>query len=94
MTQMNYRGGGQNVSMAAMVAIVAALGSFFLSCSGRGVFGLVAAIVGVIFGFLGFMRAASPRVRGGMISLAAIGLSVVALVPAILAMLGKMASYL
>jgi len=68
-------------SLASIVAIVAAIASFFVH---SGVFGLVLAIAAIVLGLVGFVKAASPRVSGGMISLVAIGLGVIAAVFAVL----------
>ena len=72
-------------SAASIIAIVAALGSFYLSFNGMGVRGLLVAGVGVIFGIMGFLRAASPRVSGGILSLAALALSAIGSVVALVA---------
>lgn len=72
---------GQVHSLASIVAIIAAIASFFVH---SGVFGLVLAIFAIVLGLVGFVKAASPRVSGGIISLVAIGLGVIAAVFAVL----------
>ena len=50
----------------------------------RSVLGMILAIVAVVAGGLGMMIAASPRRRGGVLSLVSIGLGLIALVKAVL----------
>jgi len=67
------------VATAAIIAIVAAICSFF-----SGAFwGLILAVVAVVAGGIGMLIAVSPRRRGGLLSLAAILLGVIALVRAV-----------
>jgi Domain of unknown function (DUF4112) len=77
------RGGARmkpTIATAAIVAICAAIASFM-----SGAFwGLILAIVAVVAGGLGMLIAVSPRRRGGILSLASIGLGVIALVKAVL----------
>ena len=68
-------------SIASILAIVAALASFFVNSGGLG---LVLAIAAIVLGVVGFLMAASPRVSGGLLSLASIGLGVVAAVFALI----------
>ena len=84
----------QRFSGASIVAIICAVGSFFLSFSGHGTFGLIAAIVGILAGVIGFVMAASPRERGGLMSIVSIVLCVIALIPAILVMTGHLVQHL
>jgi hypothetical protein len=72
-------------SAASIIAIIAALGSFYLSFNGMGFRGLLVAAIGVIFGLIGFLRAASPRVSGGILSLAAVALSAIGSIVALIA---------
>ena len=67
-------------SVPAIIAIGAAIGSFFV---GPGL-GLVLAIVAIIAGLIGVMLALSPRVRGGMISTISIVAGLIGIVAAIL----------
>lgn len=71
-------------SATAVLSIIAALGSYYLSYSGHGVWALLAAIIGVCAGVLGLIMSASPRFKGGALSFTAIVLSVIAIVPALL----------
>ena len=73
--------GGQARSLASILAIVAAIASFFVY---SGIWGVVLAVVAVVLGLVGFAKAASPRVSGGILSLCAIGLGLIAAVFAVL----------
>lgn len=61
--------GPQAKSMASILAIVAAVAAFIVN-NAAGKFGL--AILAVLLGLVGMIRAASPRVSGGILSIAAI----------------------
>jgi hypothetical protein len=76
---------GPAKSAASIIAIIAAIGSFYLSFKGMGFRGLLVAGIGVIFGLVGFLRAASPRVSGGILSLTAVALSAIGAVVALIA---------
>lgn len=78
---------------AAVLAIAATVASFVLSCSGRGLTGLIAALVGMAAGVVGFVWGAAPGFRGAVLSLIAIFLSTLALVPAIAALAGKLSRH-
>lgn len=78
----------QRQSAAAITSIIAAVGSYIATCSGHPIWGLIAALVSIPAGLIGFVLAASPRIRGGMISLAAIALGVIGLVISILGIVG------
>ena len=73
-------------SGASIVAIIAAIGSFILSARGREFLALMAAGLAIIAGLLGALRATSPRVSGGVLSLAAIVLGAIAVVVALVAL--------
>jgi len=78
----------EKTGLAAILSIVAAIGSFFLTFSGHSFFGFLTAIASVILGFIGLMMAASPRVSGGIISIVAIVIGALGCVIAILGMVG------
>lgn len=78
----------QSVSIAAIVAIVAAIGSYVLTCMGHPMWALIAALLSIPIGIVGFVMAASPRVRGGILSITAIILGALAAVVAVLGMTG------
>lgn len=73
-------------SAASIVAILAAIGSFVLSANGRELWALVAAIVAIGAGMLGGMRALSPRVSGGILSILAVVLGAIAVIVALIAL--------
>jgi hypothetical protein len=60
----------QKTGTAAGLSITAAIGCFILTFSGHPVWGFAGAILSIIFGFIGLIAAASPRVSGGIISIA------------------------
>jgi hypothetical protein len=74
-------------SGASILAIVAAILSFYFSSQGREILGLVGGIVAIGAGLLGTLRAVSPHVRGGIMSLAAVGLGVIAILVAVVALI-------
>ena len=73
----------------AILAMIASLGSMFLSCSGRPMWGLILAILSVPFGLVGFIRAASPQISGGLASIFSILIGVVGIAVALIAMFAK-----
>jgi hypothetical protein len=73
-------------SAASIVAIILAIGSFVLSANGREILALVAAIIAIGAGLLGGMRALSPRVSGGILSILAVVLGVIAILVAVVAL--------
>lgn len=78
---------GQTRSAASVLAIVAAIVSFFFSARGREFIGLFAAIVAIGAGLLGGLRALSPRVSGGLLSIAAVLLGAIAIIVALIALI-------
>lgn len=78
---------GQARSAASIVAILAAIGSFVLSANGREFLALFAAIVAIGAGLLGGMRALSPRVSGGILSILAVVLGAIAIIVALIALI-------
>ena len=76
-------------STASVVAIIAAIVSFFLSGTDREVWGFIVALVAIGAGLIGGVKALSPRVSGGILSIMAVVLGVIALLFSVLAgMLG------
>ena len=73
-------------SVASIVAIVAVALSFYQSFKGNGTVALLCALLAIGAGSLGFFRAASPHVRGGILSITAVGLAVIAIVVAMIAL--------
>jgi len=79
----------QRMGTSAILAVIASLGSMFLSCSGRPLWGLILAVLSIPFGLFGFIRAASPEIKGGFASIFAIIVGVVGVGVALVAMLFK-----
>jgi hypothetical protein len=75
---------------SAILAILAAIGSYVATFSGRPIIGLVVALLALPFGVLGLISAASPRISGGILSIVAIVLAIFGLGLAILVMLGML----
>lgn len=85
-------GGGPVVSgparsAASIVAIVAAIASFYFSSKGREFVGLITAFLAIAAGLLGGLRALSPRVSGGLLSIAAVVLGAIAVLVALVALI-------
>jgi hypothetical protein len=78
----------QRTGAMAIGAIIAAVVSFFFTFTGHPFWGLISAIISVPLGFIGVMMAASPRVGGGMLSIAAIIIGVLAMGVAVLGFIG------
>jgi hypothetical protein len=72
-------------STASIIAIIAAIFSFVMSGRDRELIGLLLALLAVGAGLIGGVKALSPRVSGGILSIAAVLLGVVALAFAIIA---------
>ena len=95
MTQMYHTGHPHNApvasapvrSAASIVAIVAAIASFYFSSQGREIWGLITALVAIAAGLLGGLRALSPRVAGGILSIIAVLLGAVAVLVALVALI-------
>jgi hypothetical protein len=77
---------GQAKSLASIVAILSALVSFYLSSQGREILALLCAFVAIGAGLVGGLKSLSPRVSGGILSLLAVGLGVIAIVVALIAL--------
>lgn len=78
----------QKTGAAATVSIIAALGSYVLTCIGQPGWGLLAAIVSVPAGLIGLISAASPRVSGGILSIVAIILGALGALVSLLVFIG------
>jgi hypothetical protein len=79
-------GGGQARSAISILAILAAVGSFLLSAKGREFLAMGAAGFAVVAGLMGGVKALSPRVSGGMLSIAAVLLGAVGVLVAFVAL--------
>jgi hypothetical protein len=75
-------------SLPAKLAIAAAIVSIVASVTGHPIWGIVAGLLGVLLSAMGFLSAASPKVRGGMLSVSALVLSVIGLGLAVLVSIG------
>ena len=71
-------------SAASIIAIVCALASFYFSGHGREMPGFLLAILAIGAGLVGGFKALSPRVSGGILSLIAMGLGVIAILYALI----------
>ena len=78
----------QNTGVAAVSAIVAAVVSLFATFSGHPFWGLILALASIIFGGVGLAMAASPRVSGGILSIASMVLGLFGLGASVLGMIG------
>ena len=75
-------------STVSIVAIIGAIGGVIASLSGHPFWGLFIGLAAIVMGCLGLATAASPRVRGGMLSIGAIVLSIFGLGLSILVAIG------
>lgn len=78
----------QKTGTMAVVAIVAAVVSFLFTFTGHPFWGMISAIISIPIGIIGVMMAASPRVGGGALSIAAIVIGVIAIGIAVLGVIG------
>jgi hypothetical protein len=76
---------GQVRSGVSILAIVCALASFYFSARGREAFAFLTAFVAIGAGLLGGLRALSPRVSGGILSILAVALGLIAILVALVA---------
>lgn len=79
---------GQKTGIMAILAIISSIVSYFLSFSGRPIWGLILGVLALPFGIIGFIMAASPRVSGGIISIISIILGLIAIGIAVLVFIG------
>jgi hypothetical protein len=86
--QLTHTHTEQKTGMAATIAIIAAIGSGLATFSGHPIWGLFIAIVAVLCGLIGFAMAASPRVRGGVLSLVSVGLGIIGVALAVIGIVG------
>ena len=74
-------------SAASIFAILAAIVSFYFSSQGREILGLVCALFAIGAGLLGGLRALSPRVSGGILSIIAVLMGAIAILVALVALI-------
>jgi hypothetical protein len=75
----NRRPARAHFSIPSIIAIAAAIGSFY---AGAGL-GLLLAIVAIIFGIIGVIIALLPHVRGGIVSFISIAAGVIGIIAAV-----------
>jgi hypothetical protein len=80
----------QRTGTAATLAIIAAIGGFVLVFAGNPGWALLVQIIAGILGAVGLIMAASPRVSGGILSIAAIVIAIFGLGVAVLALIGAL----
>ena len=80
----------QKTGTLAVGAMIAAILGFVLTFTGHPLFGLVSAVISIPLGIMGLMMAASPRVGGGLLSIAAIVMGVIAIGVAVLGSIGAL----
>lgn len=78
----------QKKSAVSIIAIVAAIGGVIASLTGHPYWGLFIGVGAIVLGALGFAMAASSRVSGGLLSIAAIALSIFGLGISVLVAIG------
>ncbi len=79
---------GEKTGTAAVLSIIGAIVCYILTFSGHPFWGFALAILAIILGFIGLIMAASPRVSGGIISIAGIVIGASGVVIGILGMIG------
>ncbi len=67
-------------SIPSLLAVAAAIGSFAVGAF----WGLVLAIIAIVFGIIGVVLALSPRVRGGFVSVVSLGAGIIGIIAALL----------
>ena len=67
-------------SIPSIIAIVAAIASFFFGAA----LGMILAIVAIVAGLIGVLMSLSPRVRGGMVSIFSIVAGAIGIVAAVI----------
>lgn len=78
----------QKTGTAAILAITVVIVSWISIFSGHPFWGFLLAALAVLFGIIGFIRAASPRVSGGILSILSIALGGVGFLLALLGIMG------
>lgn len=78
----------QQTGTLAVAALVAAVLSFFLTFTGHPMLAILSAAISIPLGIAGVFMAASPRVSGGLLSIAAIVIGLIAVGVAVLGLIG------
>jgi hypothetical protein len=77
MTDLAPRPASPTFSIPAILAVVCAIGSFYV---GSGLLTLLLAGAAIVFGLLGFLISLSPAKRGGILSFISIGAGAIGLI--------------
>ncbi|WP_027715592.1 hypothetical protein [Desulfuromonas sp. TF] len=80
----------QKSGTSATLSIIAAVGSFIVTFTGHPFFGLLLGIAAIPLGGIGVAMAASPKVGGGLMSVIAIIVGLIAIGVAVLGMIGAL----
>ncbi|MEP4077840.1 hypothetical protein [Haloferula sp.] len=67
-------------SIPSILAIVAAIASFFQGAT----FGLILAVIAIIFGIIGVLLSLSAKKRGGIVSFASVAAGLIGIIAAII----------
>ena len=67
-------------SIPSVIAVFAAIASFFVGAFG----GFILAMVAIVFGLIGLMLAMAPSVRGGMVSILSLGMACLGIIAAVI----------
>lgn len=67
-------------SIPSLIAVGAAIASFFVGAAG----GFILAIIAIVFGIIGVMLSMSPSVRGGVVSIFSLILAAIGIVVAVI----------
>ena len=78
----------QKAGTSATLSIIAAVGSFIVTFTGHPFFGLLLGIAAIPLGGIGVALAASPKIGGGLMSVIAIVVGLIAIGVAVLGMIG------
>ena len=78
----------QKAGTSATLSIIAAVGSFIVTFTGHPFFGLLLGIAAIPLGAIGMAIAASPKIGGGLMSVIAIVVGLIAIGVAVLGMIG------
>jgi len=78
----------QKAGTSATLSIIAAVGSFIVTFTGHPFFGLLIGIAAIPLGGIGVAMAASPKIGGGLMSVIAIVVGLIAIGVAVLGMIG------
>ena len=67
-------------SLPSIIAIAAAIGSFFVGAFG----GFVLALVAIVFGIIGVLLSLAPSVRGGLLSILSLIVAAIGIIMAVI----------